>query len=185
MPAIRTTLWGGKYLWNFHFGFQRRQYTLKRPLTAPVWRKLKLLVLADNPRQAEFLLNQPPRATVNQTGPRGTTDWTRYEYTRQISADASAVIFGVFLAGNGIAWYDNLHIEVDGSLLVQGPAPFIGEPSPDQIRWILDNAIPLRTTDAGSGFDDLQRRPPRPSDFFQAPLFPHRLEALPRFTSSR
>ena len=67
---------------------------------------------------------------MSQTGPRGTTDWTPYSFERDVSGDGVDVVFGVFLAGTGEAWFDNLQVQIDGVPFPQGPPPYIGEPSP-------------------------------------------------------
>ncbi|MBI2686181.1 MAG: erythromycin esterase family protein [Acidobacteria bacterium] len=86
----------------------------------------------------------------------GTTGWTNYSYEVDVNPAATRVIFGTFLAGRGIAWFDNLQVEVDGKPLPQTAPPYIGEPIPAQKSWIVENAIPFRTEKAGTGFDDLQ-----------------------------
>ncbi|MFN0102047.1 MAG: erythromycin esterase family protein [Bryobacteraceae bacterium] len=87
---------------------------------------------------------------------RGTTDWTNYQYEVDVNPAATRVIFGMFLAGRGIAWFDSLQVEVNGTPIAQGSPPYIGEPTPEQKAWLLQQAIPIRTERAGSGFDDLQ-----------------------------
>jgi len=80
---------------------------------------------------------------MSQTGPRGTTDWTPYSFERDVSGDAVDVVFGVFLAGTGDAWFDNLQVQIDGVPFQQGPPPYIGEPTPAQLNWVTSTAIPL------------------------------------------
>jgi erythromycin esterase len=92
---------------------------------------------------------------MSATGPRGTNDWQRYEFEREIDPTAINVIFGFFLQGRGTAWFDDLRIEVDGRPIAQ-TAPFTGEPSADHIEWLRSNSIPFATERAGSGFQDLQ-----------------------------
>ncbi len=93
---------------------------------------------------------------MSRTQVNGTTGWTRYEYEVDVSPVATRVIFGTFLAGRGVAWFDDLRVEVDGKPIPQTPAPYIGDPTPEQKSWLLQTAIPFQTEKAGTGFDDLQ-----------------------------
>lgn len=94
--------------------------------------------------------------TSPQPGATGSSDWRRFQFDRLVNPQAVQVVVGVFLLGRGSAWFDSIQVEVEGVPLRQGPEPLIGEPSRDQLDWLRTNAIPLRTPDAGSGFDDLQ-----------------------------
>ena len=51
---------------------------------------------------------------MGDTGPRGTTDWKRYEFELQIPADTRNISFGVLHPGYGTAWFADLTVEVDG-----------------------------------------------------------------------
>ena len=51
---------------------------------------------------------------MNQSGPRGTTDWQRYELELKIPTDIRNINFGVIHPGYGTAWFADLSIEVDG-----------------------------------------------------------------------
>lgn len=93
---------------------------------------------------------------MSEVGVRGTTEWRRYEYELDVHPNAATVILGVFLAGDGTAWFDDLRLEIDGQPLPQGEAPYTGEPRPDLLNWIRENAIPFQTDRAERGFADLQ-----------------------------
>jgi len=93
---------------------------------------------------------------MSRNAVNGTTGWTSYQYEVDVSPAATRVILGVFLAGRGIAWFDNLSVEVDGKPIAQSQGPYVGDPTPEQKTWLLQNAIPFRTEKAGTGFDDLQ-----------------------------
>jgi len=47
-------------------------------------------------------------------GPRGTTEWTKYEITMPVPAEAQNINFGVLHPGNGTAWFDSLQVAIDG-----------------------------------------------------------------------
>ncbi len=46
-------------------------------------------------------------------GPRGTSDWTRYEIVLSVPVEAVNINFGVLMPGKGAAWFDDLRIEID------------------------------------------------------------------------
>jgi erythromycin esterase-like protein len=52
---------------------------------------------------------------MNRTGPRGTTDWQRYELTLDIPADTTNINFGMLMPGAGAAWFDDLQVTIDGA----------------------------------------------------------------------
>jgi erythromycin esterase len=93
---------------------------------------------------------------MSQTGPYSNTDWTFYQYDRDVSANGVQVVFGVFLSGSGTAWFDALQIEVDGTPLEQGPEPYVGEPTPEQLDWVRKTAIPVSGAEPGLSTDDLK-----------------------------
>lgn len=51
-------------------------------------------------------------------GPRGTTDWKRFEISVPVAPNAKQIAFGVFLNGSGVAWFDDLQLAVDESEVV-------------------------------------------------------------------
>lgn len=51
---------------------------------------------------------------MRHRGPKGTTDWKRYEIEMEVHADVVHINFGVLHPGTGIAWFDALKVEVDG-----------------------------------------------------------------------
>jgi erythromycin esterase len=95
-------------------------------------------------------------ADLSANGPSGTTPWTSYAVELDIPADVQTLFFGVEVYGTGTAWFDGLEIEVDGQPWRDGHAPHLPEPSPGDVHWVRDRAIPLATVQAGNGFADLQ-----------------------------
>lgn len=60
-------------------------------------------------------------------GPRGTTEWARYEVVLDVAEEASELYFGVVLAGNGTVWADDLALEeVTDSVATTAPEPLGG-----------------------------------------------------------
>ncbi|MCU1233895.1 MAG: erythromycin esterase family protein [Candidatus Solibacter sp.] len=53
-------------------------------------------------------------------GIKGTTDWKRYEFDLKVPANTTNINFGVLMAGDGTAWFDDLKVEIDG-------APYLGD----------------------------------------------------------
>jgi erythromycin esterase-like protein len=51
---------------------------------------------------------------MQNRGPRGTTDWTRYVIELPVDPNARNINFGLLMPGNGTAWFDDLAIEIDG-----------------------------------------------------------------------
>jgi erythromycin esterase-like protein len=47
-------------------------------------------------------------------GPRGTTDWQRYEIEFVIPEGINNINFGAIHPGNGTAWFSDLEVEIDG-----------------------------------------------------------------------
>jgi len=57
---------------------------------------------------------------------KGTNDWQRYEVVLAVPKDATAISFGVLLAGAGTVWLNNTNFEV-----VQSDVPTTGRMLPD------------------------------------------------------
>jgi erythromycin esterase-like protein len=47
-------------------------------------------------------------------GPKGTSDWKRYEVILDVPRDTVNINFGVLMPGKGTAWFDDLQLEIDG-----------------------------------------------------------------------
>jgi erythromycin esterase-like protein len=87
---------------------------------------------------------------MQEMGPRGTTDWQRYEFELQIPADVNNINFGALHPGYGTAWFSDLVVEIDGkkyedpafdfSLGASRPRGFGASGAGYEIR--LDSAVP-------------------------------------------
>ncbi|MEO6003729.1 MAG: erythromycin esterase family protein [Opitutus sp.] len=64
---------------------------------------------ADTPAQTAAAFDN-----MQSRGPRGTTDWQRYEVTLPVPADTKNINFGMLMPGEGTAWFDDLAITIDG-----------------------------------------------------------------------
>ncbi len=60
---------------------------------------------------------------MNARGARGTTPWTQYEIDMTIPPEATGLVFGMLMPGNGTAWFDSLAVEIDGQPY-RGERPF-------------------------------------------------------------
>jgi erythromycin esterase-like protein len=49
-------------------------------------------------------------------GPKGTTDWTKYEIELPVPANTTNINFGTLMGGDGTAWFDDLKVELDGKV---------------------------------------------------------------------
>ena len=47
-------------------------------------------------------------------GPRGTTEWKRYQIVLDMPGDTVNINFGAIMPGTGAAWFDDLQVEIDG-----------------------------------------------------------------------
>jgi erythromycin esterase len=75
-------------------------------------------------------------------GPRGTTDWQRFEVLLPVASNATLVAFGVLLTGRGTAWFDALELAVDPSQKV-GPVAktqVVDPPRPPVSARLMDDA---------------------------------------------
>lgn len=86
---------------------------------------------------------------MHDVGPRGTTDWQRYEFELKIPAEVSNINFGALHPGYGTAWFSDLAVEIDGkkyedpafdfSLASSRPSGFGASGAGYEIR--LDSAV--------------------------------------------
>jgi hypothetical protein len=53
---------------------------------------------------------------------QGTRDWTEYSITLPLNQDATALHFGILLAGTGVMWTDDLELLVDGKPIAEASA---------------------------------------------------------------
>jgi erythromycin esterase-like protein len=51
---------------------------------------------------------------MQDRGPKGTSDWKRYEIVLDIPRETVNINFGVLMPGQGTAWFDDLRVEIDG-----------------------------------------------------------------------
>jgi len=84
----------------------------------------------------------------------GSLPWTKYSVELNVEEEAISTSFGALHQGNGIAWFDNLEITIDGVIY----DPDLYEPwsaTPKEIDWLKNNIKPLTSDEPGNDFDDL------------------------------
>ncbi len=85
---------------------------------------------ADGPKNEVLAFNN-----MQQTGPKGTTDWTRYEFSLNIPEQTTNINFGVIMPGSGTAWFDDLEVLIDGKPYVD-PEKFSFDFENDNVRYL-------------------------------------------------
>jgi erythromycin esterase len=65
----------------------------------------------------------------------GTRDWTRFEIVLDIPASAIGIAFGFFLSGTGIAWVDDLKMEIVGNDVGVTAGPSTLTPQDDSTQF--------------------------------------------------
>lgn len=91
----------------------------------------------DRPENAPGAFNN-----MADVGPKGTTEWKRYEFTLDVPADTVNINFGPIVIGGGEAWFDDVEIELDG-VKYENPELF-------SFDFENPNVLFLRTTTAGT-----------------------------------
>jgi erythromycin esterase-like protein len=76
-------------------------------------------------------------------GAKGTTSWTRYEINLNVAAEAKNINFGAIHAGDGVAWFDALQVEIDGK-------PF--DPG-ERFDFDFEGSAPKGFFTGGAGYD--------------------------------
>jgi erythromycin esterase len=90
---------------------------------------------------------------LQPNAPSGTTDWKIYTISVPLLNGVTDVLLGVTLHGSGTAWFDDLHIDIDGVPLTLP----IASPTHAQISWLQQHAAPFTTLEPG--VDDAELTP--------------------------
>jgi len=96
---------------------------------------------------------------MQNRGPRGTTDWTRYVIELPVDANARNINFGLLMPGNGTAWFDDLTIELDGQPYVDSSLFDLGFESRSPLGFYTGGtgyAVALDPTVAHGGTQSLR-----------------------------
>jgi erythromycin esterase len=89
------------------------------------------------------------------TGPKGTTSWQEFTVELKVDIDATNINFGCIMAGKGKAWFDDLHIYLDGVKYEDVP-PVVKELSDEEMNWLNRAIRPVKTLDLGGNDKDLK-----------------------------
>lgn len=78
---------------------------------------------------------------MSEKGIKGTTEWTRHEFSFDIPADTTNINFGFILHGGGTAWFDDVEVELDG-LKYQNDMLFSFDFENDAVRYLSEGVSP-------------------------------------------
>src|SRR5262249_5822935 len=95
-----------------------------------------------------------PRSWLRDNPVRGTTDWTRREITFSVPNDAVEVHVGVYLFGEGKAWFDTLSLEVEGVPLDQAVDNRTKDLSRDAVLRLIRHRTSLHRFDPEASLED-------------------------------
>lgn len=92
---------------------------------------------------------------------KGDTDWTKREFTLSVPADTNNINFGFILSGDGVAWFDDVEILLDG-VKYEDPAKFSFDFENDSVKFLSgasgEYAIKRTDEQARSGNKSLEMR---------------------------
>jgi erythromycin esterase len=84
----------------------------------------------------------------------GTSEWNRYAIEIELPANTQFIVFGVRSTGEGIAWFDDLVLELDGASLQA--IPTFGKPaSTAEMSWLARTASTISSVNSGATRSDL------------------------------
>ena len=92
---------------------------------------------------------------MSSLGISGSTAWTQYSFDLDVAPDAADVVFGALQTGDGTAWFDNITLDIDGMRFVDGPAPYVGDPTAAQLNWLQQNVNPFFSPNPAGDLGDL------------------------------
>jgi erythromycin esterase len=96
--------------------------------------------------------------SANSPSAKGAQDWKRYSLTIRVDPDTTSISFGVGMSGAGMAWFDDLKVEVgpDHVPLAQALTMPHFQPTEAQLDWLKRNSVSLNGTSPEQGFSDLK-----------------------------
>lgn len=100
---------------------------------------------------------------MDDRGPSGDTQWTRFEARLPVPSNATRILLGVLQSGAGTSWYDDLELRVDSTVSVEpADVPELEPPDttlvaadPAAVRSVRATGRPLRSLTATDDFSDL------------------------------
>ncbi|WP_289063427.1 erythromycin esterase family protein [uncultured Zobellia sp.] len=89
---------------------------------------------------------------MENNGLKGTNDWQEVSLMMSVDEKATEITFGGLLLGNGVAWFDNFEILIDGKTF-NDLQPRSTELTTDELAWLKKNVYPLSTYDPSTKSD--------------------------------
>lgn len=90
---------------------------------------------------------------MENKGLKGTNDWQEISLKVSVDEKATEITFGGILVGDGVAWYDDFEILIDGQEF-KDLQPRSTEPTKDELEWLKNYVYPLSTYDPTTKSDD-------------------------------
>lgn len=89
---------------------------------------------------------------MNERGLKGDNDWTQVSIKMDVDKNAENILFGGIFPGEGVAWFDNLELYIDGEKyidVIEPPAKSVL--SETEISTLKKYLYPLRTFEPDNG----------------------------------
>jgi len=90
---------------------------------------------------------------MDNNGLKDTNDWQEVSLMMNVDKKATEITFGGLLVGNGIAWYDDFEILIDGKSF-KDLQPRLTEPTREELEWLKNYIHPLSTCDPNTKSDE-------------------------------
>jgi erythromycin esterase len=85
----------------------------------------------------------------------GSHDWQEYAIELTSPDKTEYILFGIKVLGSGIIWADNLKFYLNDKQIINLPVSNTFKASKNEINWLKNHVIPLKTVYAEKGFNDL------------------------------
>lgn len=92
---------------------------------------------------------------MSKRGIIGTSNWQDVSIQLNIDNSTTKITFGSLLTGQGIAWFDDFKIYIDGKKF-NDTKPKIFEPTIEELSWLKQQIHPLKTYQPKTNDDDLK-----------------------------
>jgi erythromycin esterase len=85
----------------------------------------------------------------------GTNDWKEFSVSIPVTVDPNYFFIGFCLTGEGKLWIDNLKLYVDNKQVFR-TQPLNFKANRSELAWLKTHCIPIKTSNAESGLEDLE-----------------------------
>lgn len=86
---------------------------------------------------------------------RGTHDWQEYSVEITSPDSTEYILLGIEGNGSGTIWADNLKLYLNDKQIIYLPVSNTFKANKDEIIWLKNHVVPLKTVHAENGFNDL------------------------------